>query len=229
ISVLSDDMRQRRNRRKEANMLNIMRNAAAAICCVLALQVAAPVNAAPADDAKLVSALRSGGPVVLLRHRSTFADQKDANPVNFDDPATQRNLDPKGKDLAKEFGDSIRRAHVPVGQVYSSKFNRAYETAVLAGFSGIVKTDDVTESNDTVSAEEKARRAAALKKMLSTAPRAGTNTIIVTHRPNIIDALGQDWANVAEGEAGIFRPNSGGFQLVARVQMADWARLAQVK
>jgi phosphohistidine phosphatase SixA len=211
-------------------MLNIMRNLTAAICCVLALQVAsAPVNAAPADDTNLVSALRSGGLVILLRHGSTFADQTDANPVNFDDPATQRNLNPKGKELAKEFGDSIRRAGVPVGQVYSSKFNRAYETAVLAGFSGIVKTDDVTEPKDNVSAEEKARRAAALKMMLSTVPRAGTDTLIVTHLPNIIAALGQDWANIAEGEAGIFRPTNGGFELVARVQMADWARLAQVK
>ena len=210
-------------------MLNIIRNTAAAICCVLALQVASAPADAASDDANLVSALRAGGLVILLRHGSTFADQKDANPVNFDDPTTQRNLDEKGKDLAKTFGDSLRRAGLPVGQVYSSKFNRAYETAVLAGFSGIVKTDDVTESNDTVSAEEKARRAAALKQMLSTAPRAGTDTIIVTHRPNIIDALGQDWANVNEGEAGIFRPTTGSFQLVARVQMADWARLAQVK
>jgi broad specificity phosphatase PhoE len=207
-----------------------MRNVAAAICCVLALQVAsAPVDAAPADDANLVSALRSGGLVILLRHGSTFAEQKDADPVNFDDPATQRNLNPKGKDLAKEFGDSIRRAGVPIGQVYSSKFNRAYETAVLAGFSGIVKTDDVTEPKDNVSAEEKARRAAALKTMLSTAPRAGTDTLIVTHLPNILAALGQDWANIAEGEAGIFRPTNGGYELVARVQMADWARLTQVK
>ena len=211
-------------------MLNIIRDAAAAICCVLALQVAsAPVDAAPADDANLVSALRSGGLVILLRHGSTFAEQKDADPVNFDDPATQRNLNPKGKDLAKEFGDSIRRAGVPIGQVYSSKFNRAYETAVLAGFSSIVKTDDVTEPKDNVSAEEKARRAAALKTMLSTAPRAGTDTLIVTHLPNILAALGQDWANIAEGEAGIFRPTNGGYELVARVQMADWARLTQVK
>jgi phosphohistidine phosphatase SixA len=225
----SNDMHQRRNRREEANMLNIIRNAAAAICCVLALQVAAPVDAAAADDANLVSALRNGGLVILLRHGSTFADQKDAIPVNFDDPATQRNLDPKGKDLAKEFGESIRRAGVPIGQVYSSKFNRAYETAVLAGFSGIVKTDDVTEPKDDVSAEEKARRAEAMKKMLSTAPRAGTDTIIVTHLPNIIAALGQDWSNMAEGEAGIFRPTNGGFELLARVQMADWAWLTQVK
>jgi phosphohistidine phosphatase SixA len=227
--AFTDDMRQRRNRRKEANVLNIIRNAAAAICCVLALQVTAPGNAATADDANLMSALRSGGLVILLRHGSTFAEQKDTVPVNFDDPATQRNLDPKGKDLAKEFGDSIRRAGVPIGQVYSSKFNRAYETAVLAGFSGIVKTDDVTEPKDDVSAEEKARRAAALNKMLSTAPRAGSDTLIVTHLPNIVAALGQDWAKMAEGEAGIFRPTNGGFELVARVQMADWAHLAQAK
>lgn len=211
-------------------MLKIIRNAAAAICCVVALQaVSATADAGPADDANLVSALRSGGLVILLRHGSTFAEQKDVVPVNFNDPATQRNLDPKGKELAKEFGDSIRRAGVPIGQVYSSKFNRAYETAVLAGFSGIVKTDDVTEPKDDVSAEEKARRAAAMNKMLSTAPRAGTDTLIVTHLPNIVAALGQDWAKMAEGEAGIFRPANGGFELVARVQMADWARLAQAK
>jgi phosphohistidine phosphatase SixA len=211
-------------------MLTIIRSTAAAICCVLALQLAsAPAGAAPADDASLMNALRAGGLVILLRHGSTSADQKDAVPTNFDDPTTQRNLDEKGKDLAKTFGESLRRAGVPVGQVYSSRFNRAYETAVLAGFTTIVKTDDVTESNDTVTGEEKARRAAALKKMLAMAPPAGTDTIIITHRPNIVDALGQDWANVAEGEAGIFRPMSGGFELVARVQMSDWARLAQVK
>jgi hypothetical protein len=29
--------------------------------------------------------------------------------------------------------------------------------------------------------------------MLGTASRPGTNTILITHKPNIVDALGKDW------------------------------------
>jgi hypothetical protein len=32
---------------------------------------------------------------------------------------------------------------------------------------------------------------------------------------------------VKEGEASIFRPENGKYVLVARVQMADWARIAK--
>jgi hypothetical protein len=50
----------------------------------------------------------------------------------------------------------------------------------------------------------------------------------VTHKPNIVDAFGKDWFDVREGEASIFKPDGkGGYTLVARVQAADWAKLAQ--
>jgi hypothetical protein len=65
--------------------------------------------------------------------------------------------------------------------------------------------------------------------MLGTAPQPGTNTVLVTHKPNIVDALGKDWAEVKEGEASIFRPASGNYTLVARVQMDDWPRIAAAK
>jgi hypothetical protein len=45
---------------------------------------------------------------------------------------------------------------------------------------------------------------------LGTAPPPGTNTILITHNPNIIDALGKDWLDVKEGEASIFRPENDG-------------------
>jgi len=47
--------------------------------------------------------------------------------------------------LAKAFGDAIRQAGVPVGTVFTSKYNRAYESAVIAGFRDIKKTADITE------------------------------------------------------------------------------------
>ena len=170
--------------------------------------------------------LRAGGLVIVVRHGATFPDQADTDPLNFDNVAAQRNLNDKGKAQAREFGEALRRVGVPVGKVYTSKYNRAYETPVLAGFKEIEKTPDLTEGGLVVSPNENNRRAAALRKMLATAPQPGANTIIITHYPNIIAALGRDWFDVKEGEASIFRPQNGAYLLVARVQMDEWPRIA---
>jgi broad specificity phosphatase PhoE len=178
------------------------------------------------DDKALATALRGGGLVIVVRHGATFPDQADTDPFHLDNIAAQRNLNDKGKALATAFGESLRQAGVPIGRVYTSKFNRAYETAVLAGFKNIEKTADLTEGGLVVSPNENNRRADALRKMLAVAPDPGTNTVLITHKPNIVDALGKDWFDVKEGEASIFRPENGHYTLVARVQMGDWSRIA---
>ena len=55
---------------------------------------------------------------------------------------------------------------------------------------------------------------------------AGTNTVLVTHRPDIIDALGKEWFEVKEGEASIFALENGKLLLLARGQMAAGSRIA---
>jgi broad specificity phosphatase PhoE len=188
----------------------------------------AAVPAASAEDKDIAQALRAGDLVIVVRHGATFPDQADTDPFNFDNIAAQRNLNDKGKALAKSFGDALRQAGVPVGKVYTSKFNRAYETAVIAGFQDIEKTTDLTEGGLVVSPNENNRRAEAFRKMLASAPKAHTNTILITHQPNIIAALGKDWFDVKEGEASIFRPANGTYTLVARLQMDEWPRIAAV-
>jgi broad specificity phosphatase PhoE len=207
------------------------RNAAALAVsfATLALLGSAASDRAAADDADVVKALRAGGLVIALRHGATFADQADTDPFNLDNLAAQRNLNDNGKARARAFGDALRQAAIPVGRVYTSRFNRAYETAVIAGFKDIEKTADLTEGGLVVSPSENNRRAAAFRTLLATAPAAGTNTIVITHKPNIVDALGKDWFDVREGEASIFRPETGGYKLVARVQMEEWPRLAAAK
>ena len=182
--------------------------------------------AAYADDRDIAQALRAGGLVIVVRHGATFPDRADIDPLNFDNIAAQRNLNDKGKTLAKAFGDALRQARIPVGKVYTSKYNRAYETAVLAGFTDIEKTADLTEGGLIVSPNENNRRAEAFRKMLAAAPKDHTNTILITHQPNIVAALGKDWFDVKEGEASIFRPADGSYKLVARVQMDEWPRIA---
>jgi phosphohistidine phosphatase SixA len=178
------------------------------------------------DTQQLVQRLRVGGYVIVVRHGATVSNQADTDPLNFDDVTKQRNLNDKGKELAKAFGDAVRRVGLPVGDVYTSKFNRAYETAVLAGFENIERTVDLTEGGLVVTPDENNRRAEVFRKMLAQAPAQGKNNFLITHKPNIVDALGKDWFDVKEGEASIFKPEGGKYQLLARVQMEDWPKLA---
>jgi phosphohistidine phosphatase SixA len=195
-------------------------------CGFLANFSASAQGSSTIEDKALATALRSGGLVIVVRHGATFPDQADTDPFHLDNVAAQRNLNDNGKALAKAFGESLRQVGIPVGRVYTSKFNRAYETAALAGFKNIEKTADLTEGGLVVSPNENNRRADALRKMLAVTADPGTNTVLITHKPNIIDALGKDWFDVKEGEASIFRPENGHYTLVARVQMADWSRIA---
>ena len=200
--------------------------AVAITCGLLAMLPAGTRAQAPGDDKALATALRDGGLVILVRHGATFTDQADTDPFNFENISAQRNLNDNGKALARSFGEALRQAGVPVGKVYTSKFNRAYETATIAGFTDIERTADLTEGGLVVTPNENNRRADALRKLLGTSPKPGTNTVLITHKPNILDALGKDWFDVKEGEASIFRPENGRYVLVARLQMADWPRIA---
>ena len=193
-----------------------------------AAQIAqSPQSTVTSSDIQSIGrALRAGGYVILVRHGATFSNQADVDPFNLADVTKQRNLNEKGKGLAKAFGEAIRAAGVPVGKVSTSQFNRAYETAVLAGFKNIETTADLSEGGLVVTPDENNRRAQALRAMLAKVPDPGKNDILITHKPNIVDALGRDWFDVKEGEASIFKPEGGQYHLLARVQMEDWPKIA---
>jgi phosphohistidine phosphatase SixA len=178
------------------------------------------------SDTEVVIALKAGGYVIAIRHGATYADQADTDPLNPDNIAKQRQLNSKGEEAAKALGLAFRQIGIPVSKVITSQFNRAYQTAKLAGFENIEKSADVTEGGLVVSPNENNRRSAALRKLAITVPPAGTNVVIVTHKPNTIDAFGKDWFDVKEGEATIFKPDGTGFKVIARVQMDEWPRMA---
>lgn len=178
------------------------------------------------DDAELARQLKSGGHVIVFRHGATHSNQADTDPLNPANIKKQRQLNEKGIAAAKSVGVVFKDIGVPVGQVWTSAFNRAYQTAVLAGFPKPTKSKDLTEGGLVVSPDENARRAAALRKLASTPPLNGQNTVLVSHKPNIIDAFGKDWFEVKEGEASVFKPGGARYKLIARVQMDEWPRIA---
>ena len=192
---------------------------------VLTCLVVTYAHAQTADMPALAGAMKQGGYVIVFRHGATNRDQADTDPLNFDDTAKQRVLSEQGKRVATQVGDAFKKLGIPLGKVYTSKFNRAVETGKLMSGGDVTPTLDVTEGGLVVTPIENDRRAEALKKMAGTVPEAGKNTLIVTHKPNITDAFGKDWFDVKEGEASIFRPDGAGKTvLVARLQAVDWIK-----
>jgi phosphohistidine phosphatase SixA len=182
----------------------------------------------PAPSTEWISAVRAGGHVIVFRHGATHNDQADTDPLNISDRSKQRHLNDPGRALAKSIGEAMHKLQIPVGKVYTSQFYRAIETGTLLGFGEVSSTSDITEGGLVVPPIENDRRAKAFRALVATVPPPGTNVVIVSHKPNIMDAFGKDWFDIREGEASIFKPNgSGGQTLVARVLAADWAKLAQ--
>jgi phosphohistidine phosphatase SixA len=196
-------------------------------CTLLAfLPVAAGSQPAPSQT-DWIDALRQGGHVIVFRHGATYSDQADTDPLNMKNVAAQRQLNDEGRALAKSIGESMRKLAIPVGLVRTSMFQRAVDTGTLLGFGEVTASPDITEGGLVVSPAENNRRAQAFRKLVAEKPPAGSNVVIVSHKPNIMDAFGKDWFDVREGEASVFRPDgNGGFKPVARIQAGEWSKAA---
>jgi phosphohistidine phosphatase SixA len=179
----------------------------------------------------VAAALKEGGHVIVFRHGATNRDMADTDPLNVDDPnnvSKQRHLSERGRQVAREIAGAFKTLQIPIGSVYTSKFFRAVETGRLLSGKDVVTTADISEGGQVVTPIENDRRAEAMRKLAATVPAKGTNTLVVTHKPNIMDAFGKDWFDVREGEASIFKPDgSGKFVLLGRVQAAQWAELTK--
>jgi phosphohistidine phosphatase SixA len=172
--------------------------------------------------------LRLGGYVIVLRHGATYSNQADTDPLNIKNVAGQRQLNEQGRAQAKLIGESMRRLKIPVAAVVTSTFQRAVETGRLLGFEEVTATSDVAEGGLVVSPDENSRRTLALRKLVGMLPPPDNNLVIVTHKPNIMDAFGKDWFDVREGEASVFEPDGhGAYKLIVRIQANEWSDLVQ--
>jgi phosphohistidine phosphatase SixA len=224
VDTVTDQQISNRNN-KELGMLAklarlVLVAATAAFVCLSATGANAQGRPAWLDD------LRQGGYVIVFRHGATHRDQADTDPFNLDNVARQRQLNDQGRALARSIGDAMRKLGIPVGKVHTSMFNRAIETGTLLGFGAVTSSPDVSEGGLVVTPIENDRRAEAMRKIAATPPPAGSNLVVVSHKPNIMDAFGKDWFDVREGEASVFKPDGTGYKLVARVLSADWDKLA---
>lgn len=187
-------------------------------------------NAAQAETLSgpaLVQSLRQGGYVLLMRHASSPHDVPDKATANPDNVKPERQLDQTGRDTAMAMGDAMKKLGVPVGDVLSSPTYRALETVKLAGF-GTAKTfEELGDGGTSMSAQAVADWASWLKMRVSNKPRVGTNSIIVTHSPNIAAAFPAEAKGLSDGETLVFLPGDAAPILVARVKIEEWPRFEQ--
>jgi broad specificity phosphatase PhoE len=193
------------------------------LLCALLGFLPLPASGEPASSpAAWINDLRSGGYVIVFRHGATSTDQANADPMSRPNVPAQRQLSEQGRAQAKSIGESMRKLKIPVGLVLTSTIQRAVDTATLLGFGEVTATPDLAESGPAVSEYENNRRAQALRNFAAGPPPPDNNLVIVTHKPNIVDAFGKDWLDVREGEASVFEPDSGGgYKLVVRIQPSE--------
>jgi broad specificity phosphatase PhoE len=198
--------------------------------CVLFMAVPAAIVAGqPAAPADLLDTLRLGGYVIVLRHGATNSDvAKDGMSNPAKPTAGERQLSDAGRAQAIAIGEGLRKLGIRVGLVMTSPLQRAVDTATLLGVGEVKINPDLAEAGAAISREENDRRADHLRKLVGY-HSGPDNFVIVTHRPNLIEAFGSSLADMREGEAAVFEPEftGGGYRVVARFQVSDWDLLVE--
>jgi hypothetical protein len=114
--------------------------------------------------------------------------------------------------------------HIPIGEVLSSPTYRALETAramTLPRVQQVAELGDRGASMQGVAPDQLAW----LRDRVAQLPH-GTNTLLITHQPNMAGAFPQ-WTNgLADGETLVFGPDGkGGMTMVSRIKIEEWPRL----
>ncbi len=191
-----------------------------ALLQVTSLQAAA--QSASLSGPALLNALREGGLIIYFRHASTDFGQNDDQMTGYEDCAKQRNLTDRGRAEARDIGAALKRLELPVGDVVASPFCRTMETARL--IFGTATASAAVRGGPA--RPESAERYAALRALLSTPPRAGTDLAIVSHGNPFNAVTGAPY--LAEGEAAVIRPlGAQGFAVIARVPKDAWDNLSR--
>jgi phosphohistidine phosphatase SixA len=197
--------------------------------CAALLFLFASTPSDAADLRELLPSLTQGGYVLVFRHVATDDSQKDIYPFNFDDMKAQRQLSDPGREMAHRVGAAIGKLGIPIGEVYTSRLNRAVETGRLLFGTDVKPVDALTDSSAGVASGManpsggNAKAGRALRELVDVAPKAGPNTVLVTHKTNITDAFGKEASDVQEGEAFVYKASAAGpAAFVARIKAADW-------
>ena len=182
-----------------------------------------------AELPRLLPDIKQGGYVFVVRHVATDDSQKDVYPFVFDDMKKQRQLSEEGRKVAREMGGAMKALGIRLGDVYTSKLNRAIETGSLLSGTGSHPVNELTDSGaGSASAManpsgSNSKVGTVIRGLANKAPAVGTNNLLVTHKTNIADAFGKSFSDVKEGEVLVYKPDPSGLpKFVGRIKADEW-------
>lgn len=185
------------------------------------LAIAAITQAQTLAGAPLVHALQRGGYVIVMRHATSPPDAPTKEATNADNTKGERQLDETGRRAATAMGDALHKLKIPLGEVLSSPTYRALETVKYAKLGEAKTYRELGDGGKSMQGGTNTQ-ARWLQNRVMRFP-VGTNTIIVTHNPNLTAAFPALATGVADGEALVFGPDGrGGATLVARIKIGEW-------
>lgn len=207
------------------------RNRAAAARVFRSLMTAAALAALPVSYAaaqssqgqSLVAALQQGGLVIVMRHASSPTElpgPRERVPGNV---GGERQLDEEGIQALTGMRFAFRELGIPIGTVYSSPAFRARETAQHFGFGHLMVADEL--GGEDMASPPQANVAWLLDKAAEM-PAAGTNTVIITHSPNLRAAFGAEGGELESGDALILKPDGDSAEVLGRIRILEWPGLA---
>jgi phosphohistidine phosphatase SixA len=175
--------------------------------------------------------MRKGGLVLFMRHFQTDHRKWHVDPVkdahlemsieDFQKSCDeQRPLSEYGKMRAKLTGEGMRALGIHIGTSLASPYCRVVEGSRLLTGKDPELTKDLLHRGGAYTAEMMIEKTIPL---LSTPPMPGTNTLLMSHRPQM-----DDISFIEEGQMFVFRPmGSNRFDLIGAIYDTEWVE-AQV-
>ena len=181
-----------------------------------------PVPGQTLSGEALVTALRHGGYVLVVRHASSPREAPTKQSANADNVNLERQLDDNGRASAVAMGKALRELKIPIGDVFTSPTYRAWQTVRLAQLPNPQPRTELGDGGQGMQGVAKSQLAWLQERVAER--RAGTNSILVTHLPNIAGAFPQWVSDLSDGETLVFGADgSSGVTLVARIKIEQWA------
>jgi phosphohistidine phosphatase SixA len=190
------------------------------LAAAAALLMAGAAHAQFLNRDAMVQSLRQGGYVIVMRHASSPREVPDKKTANSDNLKPERQLDAEGRNSATAMGKALRNLKIPIGEVFTSPTYRALETIKYAQLGTPRPVPELGENGASMAGGTEAQ-AAWLRKAVTQFPK-GTNTILITHFPNIRSAF-PTLTDVADGEALVFGPSSP--SPLGRIKIEEWPEL----
>lgn len=169
------------------------------------------------EAARAIAAARRGGMIIVCRHAIT-GSTSEVEPVDYEDPATQRLLSPEGERQSAAMGRAFRRLGIEVSRVIASPMHRAHRTAELM-FGRPPVIDSIWHTNGSDYGGPP--RGGRLHVLATPVPNG--NHVIISHIGTMASVIPEAEGDIGQGDCVVVQPAGETFHVVGVVPWRAWS------